>query len=456
MRPDLLVAAIYLAGAFWVTARGWVNPDGRLLGSRPNDQGFNEWMLAYAAHAVSNLENPFFTSLQNAPDGVNLMTNVGMQLPGLVLSPVTLLFGAPFAYLLFITLNLAGTAYAWYHVLSRNLVSSRAAAFAGGLFCAFAPALVSHSNGHPHITAQWLVPFILWQVIRLARDGRPVRNGLVLGALVVAQFFVSLEILFPDRARLPDDGRRLRDLPAAGGAAPGRADARRARHHRRARRCGLRVPAVDAVRRPAAPGRSPGRSGRLRADPRLVRAVRHRVRGREPHQRSALGPEHHRAGQLLRLVGGDPRDRRRAQAAPRDRGPGARRGRADLGGLLDRHHLDRGHPPHRRAGAVRAGVRAAGVRLGGGVPVRADHHGGARRAVRGGRGPGGPGPGGRAASPGWCPAWPLSRCPPRCCRSCPPRWRRAGATRCRTSSPPASGRTTSPPAAPWCRFRSTA
>ncbi|MEU7758576.1 MULTISPECIES: hypothetical protein [Micromonospora] len=196
MRPDLLVAAIYLAGAFWVTARGWVNPDGRLLGSRPNDQGFNEWMLAYAAHAVSNLENPFFTSLQNAPDGVNLMTNVGMQLPGLVLSPVTLLFGAPFAYLLFITLNLAGTAYAWYHVLSRNLVSSRAAAFAGGLFCAFAPALVSHSNGHPHITAQWLVPFILWQVIRLARDGRPVRNGLVLGALVVAQFFVSLEILF--------------------------------------------------------------------------------------------------------------------------------------------------------------------------------------------------------------------------------------------------------------------
>ncbi|WBB52065.1 hypothetical protein [Verrucosispora sp. WMMD573] len=193
---DALVAVVFLVGAGWVTGRGWLDPTGRLLGSRPNDQGFNEWMLAYAAHAVSNLENPFFTTLQNAPNGVNLMANVGMQLPGLLLSPVTLLFGAPVAYLLLITLNLAGTGYAWYHVLSRHLVDSRAAAFLGGLFCAFAPALVSHSNGHPHITAQWLVPFIVWRVIALCRGGQAVRHGLVLGALVAVQFFIGLEILF--------------------------------------------------------------------------------------------------------------------------------------------------------------------------------------------------------------------------------------------------------------------
>ncbi|WP_223884421.1 hypothetical protein [Micromonospora craniellae] len=193
---DALVALIFLAGAGWVTARGWLDPTGRLLGSRPNDQGFNEWMLAYAAHAVSNLENPFFTTLQNAPNGVNLMANVGMQLPGLVLSPVTLLFGASVSYLVLITLNLAGTGYAWYHVLSRHLVDSRAAAFLAGLFCAFAPALISHSNGHPHITAQWLVPFIVWRVIALCRGGQVVRDGLALGALVSVQFFIGLEILF--------------------------------------------------------------------------------------------------------------------------------------------------------------------------------------------------------------------------------------------------------------------
>jgi hypothetical protein len=195
-RVDLLVALVFLAGALWVTGRGWLDVDGRWLGARPDDQGFNEWMLAYQAHAVSHLENPFFTTLQNAPAGVNLMTNVGLQLPGLVLAPVTLLLGAPFAYLLFITLNLAGTGYAWYHVLSRHLVASRAAAFVGGLCCAFTPGLVSHSSGHPHITAQWLAPLILWRVVKLARGGHVLRDGLLLGVLVTAQFFVSLEILF--------------------------------------------------------------------------------------------------------------------------------------------------------------------------------------------------------------------------------------------------------------------
>jgi hypothetical protein len=193
---DLLVALVYVVGAVFVTGRGWLDPAGRLLGTRPDDQGFNEWMLAYAAHAVTHLENPFFTTLQNAPDGVNLMTNVGMQLPGLLLTPLTLLFGASFSYLFFITANLAGTAYAWYHVLSRHVVGSRAAAFTGGLFCAFAPALISHSNGHPHITAQWLVPFIVWRVVKLSRGGAVVRDGLILGALVSVQFFVGLEILF--------------------------------------------------------------------------------------------------------------------------------------------------------------------------------------------------------------------------------------------------------------------
>lgn len=193
---DLLAAAAYLLGALMLTARGWRDPDGRLLGTRPDDQGFNEWMLAHAAHATTNLKNPFFTTLQNAPEGVNLVANVGMQLTGFLLTPVTVLGGPSVSYLLLLTLNLLGTGFAWYWVLSRHLIESRAAAFVGGLFCAFAPAMVTHSNGHPHITAQWLVPFLVWRIILLARPGSAVRNGLVLGGLVAAQFFVGLEILF--------------------------------------------------------------------------------------------------------------------------------------------------------------------------------------------------------------------------------------------------------------------
>jgi hypothetical protein len=193
-RVDISALAVYIIGALWVTGHGWVDPNGRTLGFRAGDVQFGEWMLANMAHAVSHLENPFYTHLQNAPVGVNLMTNVGLQLPGIVLTPVTLLFGPAIAYLTLITANLFGTAYAWYFVLSRRFVASRVAAFLGGLFCAFAPALVSHSSGHPHITAQWLIPFIVWQVLALA-EGRSLRRGIVLGVLITAQVLISEEAL---------------------------------------------------------------------------------------------------------------------------------------------------------------------------------------------------------------------------------------------------------------------
>ncbi len=194
-RLDLAALAVYVLGALWVTAHGWVHPTARVLGLRRGDVLFNEWMLANAAHAVTHLENPFFTTLQNAPNGVNLMTNIGLQLPGVVLTPLTLIAGSTISYLFLITVNLFATAYAWYFVLSRRVVTSRVAAFAGGLFCAFAPALVSNTNGHPHITAQWLVPFIVWEVLALATPDRKPWRGVVLGVLIAAQILVSEEVL---------------------------------------------------------------------------------------------------------------------------------------------------------------------------------------------------------------------------------------------------------------------
>ena len=47
-----------------------------------------------------------------------------------------------------LTVGLAGTAAAWYWVLSRHLVTSRVAAWIGGLWCGFCPAMVAHANGH--------------------------------------------------------------------------------------------------------------------------------------------------------------------------------------------------------------------------------------------------------------------------------------------------------------------
>jgi hypothetical protein len=91
------------------------------------------------------------------------------------------------------TLALAGTAAAWYHVLSRYLIRSRPAAYVGGLLAGFAPGMVAHANGQPNITAQFLVPFLVLVTLRLHR--RPVRNGLLLGLLVCAQALINEEVL---------------------------------------------------------------------------------------------------------------------------------------------------------------------------------------------------------------------------------------------------------------------
>ncbi|MBV1855483.1 hypothetical protein [Catellatospora tritici] len=195
-RTDALALAAYVGLVLLVTWRVWPHPRGLYLGVQPPDQLFNEWMLANDAHTLTDPTNPFFTSLQNAPLGVNLVTNVGLQLLGFLTAPITLLLGATASYLLIMTMNLVATAYAWYWVLSRHVVRSPWAAALGGAFLGFCPAIISQSSGHPHITAQWLLPFILWQVVRLTTPGPVLRRGLVLGALITVQFFLGLEVLF--------------------------------------------------------------------------------------------------------------------------------------------------------------------------------------------------------------------------------------------------------------------
>ncbi len=197
LRADLVAVAIYLAGALWVTARLWTGLGRVYLAANPDDQIYSEWMVGNGAHAVAHLANPLHTVLLNAPDGVNLMGNVAFLLPGLLLTPLTLLAGAHVTFSAILTANLAATGIAWYLVLSRHIVRHRAAAFLGGAFCAFAPGIVAQTGGsHAHITGQYLVPVILWRVAALREPGRAVRNGLILGLLVTAQVFVGEEVLF--------------------------------------------------------------------------------------------------------------------------------------------------------------------------------------------------------------------------------------------------------------------
>jgi hypothetical protein len=195
-RADLLMLAVCVLGGCYLTAAMWVDPSHRVIGHNQGDQALFEWLLSYAAYSVTHGTDPLWTVLLNAPVGVNLAVNTSMIVVGTLLAPITLTLGAPVSFLVVLTANLILTPYAWYHVLSRHVVRTRAAAVLGGLFCGYAPGIVSHANGHLNFSSGFLVPFIAWRLIRLREPGRAWRNGLVLGLLVVVQFSMAAELTF--------------------------------------------------------------------------------------------------------------------------------------------------------------------------------------------------------------------------------------------------------------------
>ncbi|WP_432421184.1 glycosyl transferase [Nocardia cyriacigeorgica] len=203
-RPDLAIGAGYLLLAAIILSGQWRDTSGSYLIKSGQDQTMWEWFFAVTAHSVANLDNPLGTHLQNFPSGVNMMANTAMFGVGIPLTPVTLLFGPTVTFVLVLTLGLGGTAFAWYRLFATELVSSRTAAVIGGLFCGFAPAMISHANAHPNFVLLILLPVITGQLIRMARranvtaDPRPrrrVRDAVILGLLVALQIALGEEPL---------------------------------------------------------------------------------------------------------------------------------------------------------------------------------------------------------------------------------------------------------------------
>jgi hypothetical protein len=198
---DCGVALAFLTVAVWLTHGLWPDPATRELALNPADQTLIEWFLAVDTRVLL-ADHGLLTDRLNVPDGVNLLANASSLTLGFLLAPVTLTLGAPVSFAVLTAGSLAGTATAWHLLFARTMHASRAAAAAGGAFCGFAPAMVSQSNSHWHIAAQWLVPAIVWSVVRLARAAtaedlrRVATSGLWLAGLVVVQYFLGAEVLY--------------------------------------------------------------------------------------------------------------------------------------------------------------------------------------------------------------------------------------------------------------------
>ena len=228
-RRVLALAGLYfLLGAFILTMWLWRDPASRLVAGNPQDTDQFTWYFRYDAAAVAHFRLPALTTDgMNAPQGISVMWNTFMLLPGMLLAPVTLLAGPQASLTVLMTAGFAGSALAMFAVLRRWGASLTAAALGGAVY-GFSPALVQSSLGHYDLQFAVLPPLIVDAALRLASGrcgsgGRPAaRCGAWLGLLAAAQVFIAEELLF-------DAGLAALTMLAVAAASRPRAVAGRAR-----------------------------------------------------------------------------------------------------------------------------------------------------------------------------------------------------------------------------------
>ncbi len=196
--PTAAVVVIYAGIAFLAYSGAWTAHPMRLVlsGAASGDPGQHTWFLSWTAYALTHGHNPFFTTWVNYPYGVNLVANTGLQLLGVVMTPLTLTAGPVASFNLVMTMALATSAAAAYAMV-RRWTTWRPAAFAAGLLYGFSPYMVGQGGGHSDLVFVPLPPLMLLVIdeILVRQRGSAWRWGVVLGLLATAQFFISSEVL---------------------------------------------------------------------------------------------------------------------------------------------------------------------------------------------------------------------------------------------------------------------
>jgi hypothetical protein len=195
-RTVAVAAACYLLASMVLTLWLWRDPASRTVAGNAYDADQFAWFFRYDATAIAHARLPaLVTTAMNAPQGVNVMWNTFMLLPGVLLAPVTLLFGPQTSLTLLMTAGFAGSATAMFAVLRRWDVSTAGAALGAAVY-GFSPALLHSAIGHYDLQFAVLPPLIADASLRLATGrARAVRGGTWLGLLVTAQLLISEEIL---------------------------------------------------------------------------------------------------------------------------------------------------------------------------------------------------------------------------------------------------------------------
>jgi hypothetical protein len=187
----LALLACYLAAGIALTwPRALYLPRGQL--PETTDVASYVWDLWWVAHQLVHLGNPWFTTQMAAPAGIQLGFDTTMPLAGLIMSPVTLLFGPAAAFNL-LTIVMPGLlCYVMYRA-ARLWLPSQAGAIAAGAFFGLSSMLGEQDWAHLNIAAGTLfLPMTVEAAVRLRRSpGR--RQAIILGLVLGASLLVNQE-----------------------------------------------------------------------------------------------------------------------------------------------------------------------------------------------------------------------------------------------------------------------
>jgi hypothetical protein len=175
----------------------WAGHPSTALTCGCGDPAQEVWFMAWPAWAITHLHSLVFSGAVNVPGGANLLSNTSGTLVGVVLAPVTWLCGPVTATNVALTLAPGVSAWACFAAI-RPLVTWKVGAIPAALVYGYSAAIVtSVTFGHVSVSVLVIPPFLFTTlheiVIRQEHSVR--RDGLLLAALLVVQFFISPEIL---------------------------------------------------------------------------------------------------------------------------------------------------------------------------------------------------------------------------------------------------------------------
>lgn len=155
------------------------------------------WFLEWPAYALAHGHNPFYSTAIFHPGGIDLLSNTSVLAIGILLAPVTWLFGPVATLNVASTLGPALSALAMFWLL-RRWVRWTPAAFVGGLLFGFSTfEFVEVAGGHLMTGFLVVVPLMAacLDELLVRQRRRPGAVGAALGLLVVVQFFLGTEVL---------------------------------------------------------------------------------------------------------------------------------------------------------------------------------------------------------------------------------------------------------------------